>query len=142
VVLRGLRLFHAVLSLAQPLLKRIAIMKVLIAEDSDSVRFALRFAVESLGHEVVGLVCNGRQALEQYPAKRPDIVVMDVQMPDLDGLTCTSLLAKQDPPGRVLIVTGTRYDEQDARLAGAKGYLAKPFALEDLSRLLQIAATA
>ena len=117
-------------------------MRVLIAEDSESVRFALRLAVESLGHEVVGTVSNGQQVLEQYGQKHPDLVLMDVLMPELDGLACTSLLAQRDPQSRVLIVTGTRYTEEDARQAGAKGYLTKPFALVELGHLLHAVVAA
>ena len=99
-------------------------------------------AVESLGHEVVGTVCNGQQVLEQYGQKHPDLVLMDVLMPEMDGLTCTSLLAERDPLSRVLIVTGTRYTAEEARQAGAKGYLTKPFALAELGYLLDAALAA
>ena len=67
-------------------------MKVLIAEDAESVRFALRMAVQYLGHEVVGLATDGQDALDQFDHVHPDLVLMDVRMPGMDGLTCTGLL--------------------------------------------------
>ena len=76
-------------------------MKILIADDTDSVRFALRLALEYLGHEVVGFACDGHEAIEKYASMRPDLIVMDVRMPRMDGLTCTSLLSKADPSAKV-----------------------------------------
>jgi len=113
-------------------------MKVLIAEDSRSVQFALRMAVEALGHEVVGVVNNGQEAIDRYPQTHPDLVLMDLVMPGMDGLSCTSQLTEQDPTVRVLVLTGSRYDENDARKAGAKGYLNKPFELAELDQQLQM----
>jgi len=108
-------------------------MKVLIAEDIESVRMALRLAVEHLGHEVVGCVTNGREALEQYDSKRPEMVLMDVRMPQMDGLTATSELAKRDPGAKVVIVTATRTTKAEAHEVGARGYVEKPFAMADLA---------
>jgi len=67
---------------------------------------------------------------------------MDVIMPEMDGLLCTTLLARENPSARVLIMSGDRYNDEDARRVGAKGYLAKPFGLVELGRLLQVAAAA
>jgi two-component system chemotaxis response regulator CheY len=110
-------------------------MKVMIAEDTDSVRFALRLAMEHLGHEVVALAANGEEVLQKYQEARPQCILMDVRMPLLDGLTCTSLLAKYDPDAWVVIVTGGRLTETEAREAGARALVEKPF---DLSRLEQV----
>jgi CheY-like chemotaxis protein len=108
-------------------------MRVLIAEDSESVRYALRLALEYFGHQVVALTGNGEETLEAYQRERPDVVLMDVRMPLLDGLRCTELLAQRDPNARVVIVTGGRATEQDARRAGARAWLEKPFELEELN---------
>jgi two-component system chemotaxis response regulator CheY len=117
-------------------------MKVLIAEDTDSVRFALRLAMEYLGHEVVGLAVDGQEVLETYSSKHPEIVLMDVRMPRMDGLTCTSLLAKQDPNVKVVIVTGGRTTENEAREAGARGFVEKPFEISQLRDLIRSLAAA
>lgn len=115
-------------------------MRVLIAEDSESVRYALRLAMEYFGHQVVAMTCNGEETLEVYRRERPEVVLMDVRMPLLDGLRCTELLARQDPNARVVIVTGGRISEQDARRAGARALLEKPFELEELNAVVQQAA--
>ena len=116
-------------------------MKVLIAEDTDSVRAALRWAMEYLGHEVVGVACDGEDALEKYAQTQPEVVLMDVRMPRMDGLTCTSMLAKRHPDAKVIVVTGGRTTENQAREAGAHGIVEKPFEIAQLRFVLsQLAA--
>jgi len=111
-------------------------MKVLIADDTDSVRFALRLALEYLGHEVIGFAADGQEAIQKNAAMHPELIVMDVRMPRMDGLTCTALLSKNDPNIRVVIVTGSRTTESEAREAGARGFLEKPFDVSDLDRAI------
>jgi DNA-binding NarL/FixJ family response regulator len=117
-------------------------MKVLIAEDTESVRFALRLAVEFLGHEVVGMARDGAEALAEYKSKQPELVLMDARMPNMDGLTCTSLLAQQDPQAKIVIVTGGRATEREARQAGARAYVEKPFDLWHLGNVMHSLARA
>jgi DNA-binding NarL/FixJ family response regulator len=117
-------------------------MKVMIADDTDSVRFALRLALEYLGHEVVGFAADGHEAIEKYGSMHPDLIVMDVRMPRMDGLTCTALLSKTDPSARVVVVTGSRTTESEAREAGARGFLEKPFDVTDLDRAIHVALAA
>lgn len=111
-------------------------MKILIAEDTDSIQFSLRLVMEYLGHEVVGIAMDGQEAIEKYWQARPEVVLMDVQMPRMDGLTCTTLLSKSDPRARVVIVTGGKATETQAREAGAHGFIEKPFDLADLNRAI------
>jgi len=111
-------------------------MKVLIAEDTDSVCFALRLAMEHLGHEVVATATDGEEALREYERLHPELVIMDVRMPLMDGLTCTAKLAEQDPKAKVVIITGGRTTEKDAVGAGARGFVEKPFGLDELGRLI------
>jgi two-component system chemotaxis response regulator CheY len=117
-------------------------MKILIAEDTESVRCALRMVMEYLGHEVVGLAADGEDALEKYELVRPELVLMDVRMPRMDGLTCTSLLAKRDPGAKVLIVTAGRVTAGEAREAGACGFVEKPFGVTELQEAIHASAAA
>ena len=110
-----------------PSAKSTSTMKVLIADDTDSVRFALRLVLEHLGHEVIGFATNGQDAIDKCAHMHPDLVVMDVRMPLMDGLTCTTLLSKSSPQAKVVIVTGSRTTELEAREAGARGFVEKPF---------------
>jgi len=110
-------------------------MKILVADDTDSVRFALRMALEYLGHEVVGFATNGEETIKKFETTQPELVVMDVRMPVMDGLTCTSLLAKNHQ-AKVVVVTGGRTTESQAREAGASGFIEKPFDVFDLDRAI------
>ncbi len=112
-------------------------MRVLIVEDTDSVRFAMRLAMEHLGHEVVAIATDGVDALQKYEAVRPDVVVMDVRMPRMDGLTCAQALLKQyGPATKIVIVTAGRTVQQEALVAGARAFVEKPFALADLDQAI------
>lgn len=117
-------------------------MRVLIAEDTDSVRFALRMLMEHLGHQVVGVATDGQDALDKYEHAKPDVVLMDVRMPRMDGLTCTSRLAQQDPRARIVILTAGRATEADARQAGARAFVEKPFDLHELNAVIHSVAVA
>lgn len=116
-------------------------MKVMIAEDSDSVRFALRMAVEYLGHEVVSVAADGEQAVRAFTESHPEIVLMDVRMPVMDGLTCTARLHSLDPRAMIVVVTAGRTTASQARAAGAAGFVEKPFDLSALGRVIANLAT-
>ena len=112
-------------------------MKALIVEDTDSVQYALRLALEFLGHEVVAVANDGQDALQKYDAVRPDFVMMDGRMPNMDGLTATTkLLTEHDPDARVVIVTGGRSTEIDASGVGARAFIEKPFELDYLDSVI------
>jgi two-component system chemotaxis response regulator CheY len=98
--------------------------------------------MEYLGHEVVGIASDGQEALETYAHVHPEVVLMDVRMPRMDGLTCTSLLAKQDPNAKVVILTGGRTSEHEAMEAGARGFVEKPFEIDQLDQLIHSLAAA
>jgi two-component system, chemotaxis family, chemotaxis protein CheY len=114
-------------------------MKVLVAEDIDSVRYTIQLVLEHLGHEVVGFAVDGRETIEKYKSMHPELVLMDVGMPLMDGLTCMSELAKSDPKAKVVIVTGGRTTESEALEAGARGFVEKPFAISELDRAIHTA---
>ena len=117
-------------------------MKILIADDTDSVRFALRLVLEHLGHEVIGFATNGQDAIDKCASMHPELVMMDVRMPVIDGLTCTSMLSKSSPKSKVVIVTGSRTTETEAREAGARGFVEKPFDVRELDRAINGALAA
>jgi len=125
-----------------PSAKLIPTMKVLIADDTDSVRFALRLVLEHLGHEVIGYATNGQDAIDKCASMKPELIVMDVRMPLIDGLTCTTMLSKSSPDSKVVIVTGSRTTESEARDAGARGFVEKPFDMRELDRAITCALAA
>ncbi|MGH2989260.1 MAG: response regulator [Solirubrobacterales bacterium] len=109
--------------------------RVLIADDDDLMRFGL---VELLSGdsstEIVGEASTGREAVERTRRLDPDVVVMDVRMPDLDGIDATRELARAAPRARVLILTTFEQDDYifGALRAGASGFLLKRTRPEEL----------
>jgi two-component system response regulator AlgR len=112
-------------------------MKVLICDDEALARERLaRFLKEMDGYEIVGEAENGRDALEQAEATAPDIVLLDLRMPVMDGLACAEKLAQLPEPPAVIFCTA--YDEHAlaAFQVQAVGYLLKPVRRELLAEAL------
>ena len=102
-------------------------IRVLIADDHSVVREGLRTILERAGFVVVGEAANGREAETLTQQLRPDVVLLDIRMPDVDGLTALARIKEQVPETRVLILTtytNPGYLAQ-AIVAGATGYLTK-----------------
>lgn len=120
-------------------------VRILLVDDQALVRVGFRLILESEpDFEVVGEAEDGARAIEAVRALRPDVTLMDIQMPVLDGLAATrELLAADDPPhSRVLILTTFERDEYvfDALRAGASGFLLKNASPEDLIDAVRIVA--
>ncbi|MGW0294028.1 response regulator [Streptomyces tuirus] len=105
-------------------------VRVLLADDQTLVREAFAMLVESARDmEVVGQAATGRQAVELARGARPDLVVMDIRMPDLDGIEATRLIAADEDLAGVRVLVLTTYDTDEniveALRAGASGFLVK-----------------
>ncbi|ACZ30656.1 two component transcriptional regulator, LuxR family [Xylanimonas cellulosilytica DSM 15894] len=103
-------------------------VSVLVVDDQDLVRAGFRLILERAGIEVLGEAADGAQAVEQVAALRPDVVLMDVRMPHLDGIEATRrILARAGTAVRVIVLTTFDLDEYvyGAIRAGASGYLLK-----------------
>ncbi len=115
-------------------------IKVVIADDDPLTRLDLRHSLEGLGLRVLGEAEDGRQALSLARALRPDLMILDIMMPQMDGLE-TARLARSEHLAAVVLLTG--YAEEDmvakADAAGVLAYLRKPFRPEDLGPALAIA---
>lgn len=112
-------------------------IRVLLADDQTLVRAAFAMLVESApGMEVVGQAGTGRQAVELARSARADLVVMDLRMPDLDGIEATRLIAADEDLAGVKVLVLTTYDTDDhvveALRAGASGFLVKDTRPADL----------
>ncbi|MFJ4926182.1 response regulator [Streptomyces sp. NPDC088736] len=112
-------------------------IRVLLADDQTLVREAFAMLVESAPDmQVVGQAATGREAVEAARVARPDVVIMDIRMPDLDGIEATRLIAADDDMAGVRVLVLTTYDSDDhvvpALQAGASGFLVKDTRPADL----------
>ena len=120
-------------------------MRLLIVDDSNMIRTRISRVVQSGGLKGVvlaGLARNGAEALRIARAVRPDVVTMDLTMPEMDGIECITALLKFDPSVSILVVSALS-DKSTAIQAlklGARGFVAKPFTDEELQiALLDVA---
>lgn len=114
--------------------------RIVIAEDDDVTRRDLRETLEGLGYLVVGEVRDGRSAASLAQELKPDIVIMDIQMPGMDGIDAASLLTRERI-APVLLLTAY-YDKakvERAKEAGVIAYLVKPFRESDLEPAIEVA---
>lgn len=109
-------------------------LNVLVVDDSMLAVQVLKSALEELGHKVVKTAGTGAAALVAYKACNPDVVTMDITMPDMDGIVATDKLMKAYPDARVIMVTSHTQKGMvmDALKAGAKGYILKPIKTDKL----------
>jgi len=113
-------------------------MRVMVCDDEKLARDRLvRLVSDIEGIDVVAEAGNGREALEQAQASRPDVVLMDIRMPDMDGIEAAQHLLKSDTPPAVIFCTA--YDEHalQAFKVHAVDYLLKPVSRDDLANALQ-----
>jgi response regulator NasT len=115
-------------------------IRVLIAEDEALIRLDLKEMLEEEGYTVVGEAGDGQQAVEQARELRPDLVILDIQMPVLDGLSAAEQIAgARIAPVIVLTAFSQRELVERARDAGAMAYLVKPFSKNDLVPAIEVA---
>ncbi len=114
-------------------------MKVLVVDDSSGIRTKLARLLGELGHTVVGEASNGFEAIELYRRLVPELVTMDIVMPECDGLTALTEIIKSFPQAKVVMVTSaaTRSNIQLAQEKGAVGFIVKPFEKEKLTELFK-----
>ena len=107
-------------------------LKILVADDEDNIRRILETRLVMLGHEVT-LAENGAQALEHFRASEPDVVVLDVMMPELDGFAVTERIrAQSEVPIILLTALGDVADRITGLQLGADDYMVKPFSPKEL----------
>jgi DNA-binding NarL/FixJ family response regulator len=117
-------------------------MRVLIADDHPLFREGLEALLVARGIEVVGQARTGREAVELTCQLRPDVVLMDLSMPELNGLAATRLISASDAASRVVILTASEDDADlfEAIKSGAQGYLLKNVSSAELFHQLDAAA--
>jgi two-component system chemotaxis response regulator CheY len=104
-------------------------MNILVVDDSPIITRKLTMMIELLGYKVIKTAANGRDAVAAYSACRPDVVTMDITMPEMDGIEATRLIIGEFPDAKIIMVTSHGQEKMviNALKAGAKGYVLKPF---------------
>lgn len=115
-------------------------IRVIVADDESIIRMDLREMLTNLGYLVVGEVGDGRSAVNLSRELRPDIVIMDIKMPDMDGIEAAKIMTEEKIAPVLLL---TAFSQQDlierAREAGVAGYIVKPFRESDLAPAIEVA---
>ena len=102
---------------------------VLIVDDAAFMRLSIKNMLEKNGYTVVGEAENGLVAVQKYSELKPNIVTMDITMPEMDGLTALKTIRMMDPNASIVMLSamGQQAMVKDAVLLGAKGFVVKPF---------------
>lgn len=116
--------------------------RVLITDDALFMRVTLKNMLTKSGYEVVGEASNGRESVEMYKSLKPDLVTMDITMPEMDGISAVREIKQFDTNAKVIMCTamGQKNMVMEAVQAGAKDFIVKPFqpdkVLESVQKLI------
>lgn len=110
--------------------------RVLIVDDAALMRMMIKKIIASRGYEVVGEAENGPKAVELYKKLRPNVAIIDIAMPEMDGIEVVKAIRQFDPRANIIVCSAvvTKTAVEEAFRAGAKSFIAKPFRKD---RLLQ-----
>ena len=103
--------------------------RILLVDDAVFMRMKLKDILEKNGYEVVGEAQSGVEAIEKYMSEKPDLVTMDITMPEMDGVTALKKIKEFDPKAKVIMCSamGQQSMVMDAIQAGAIDFIVKPF---------------
>lgn len=103
--------------------------RVLIVDDAAFLRMTIKRMLEAHGHSMAAEAENGIVAVEKYKESKPDVVLLDITMPELDGIAALQLIMKVDPNAKVIICSAVGQQERVAQAiqCGAKDFIVKPF---------------
>lgn len=107
---------------------RRASFRFLVVDDSEFARRNLNKILASFGGEAAGFAANGREAIEQYVRLKPDVVFMDITMPEMEGVEAVQKIMTRDSQAKIVMVSSNGYQEiiKAAIASGAKHFLTKP----------------
>ncbi len=116
-------------------------IRILVADDQFMVREGIKILLEPMDEiKIIGFAENGREVLDLVKQENPDIILLDIEMPEIDGLTLTKQISTDFPEIKVIILSthlGTEYVAKALDL-GAKGYISKSAVTQDLSLSIQL----
>ena len=117
-------------------------LRVLIADDDGLTLMALRKALMGMGHQVVGEAADGEQTLELARVTSPDLAILDIRMPKMEGIEAARLLQQQRPTPVIMLSAHTESGlGSEAAGAGAHAYIVKPFTSEQIKLAIELALT-
>jgi two-component system chemotaxis response regulator CheY len=119
------------------------LFSVLIVDDAAFMRLAIKNALEKNGFEVVADARNGREGIEKYIEFHPDIVTMDITMPDMTGIEALKKIKEIDPAAKVVMISAMGQEQmvKEAIISGAKNFIVKPYKEEHITQtLLKVAS--
>ncbi len=120
-----------------------SMIKVLIADDQELIRESLKIVLQTKENiEVTDAVENGQEVIKSIRKKLPDVILMDVRMPKMDGVQCTKIIKENYPAIKIIILTTFDDDEYvyNALKYGASGYLLKGISLDELVKSIRLVA--
>lgn len=113
--------------------------RVLVVDDTNFMRKMMADCLKQSGHAVAGEAGNGREAIQMYEQLRPDLVIMDLTMPEMNGIDAIKEILAIDSQAVILVCSASNQQDMifDAMEAGAKGYIMKPFNPERLEEIIK-----
>lgn len=113
-------------------------VRILVTDDAAFMRMQLKDMLTKLGHEVVGEAENGQVAIERYESLRPDLVTMDITMPEMNGIDAVKAIKKDHPEARIIMCSAMGQSSMvlEAIQSGASDFLVKPFTKERIEETL------
>jgi two-component system chemotaxis response regulator CheY len=114
-------------------------LSCLIVDDSAFARFHLKRLMDSFDNFIASEAANGSEAISEYKRLRPDIVLMDIVMPGIEGVETVRRICEADPTARVIMISSVSYREKvdEALAAGAKWFIPKPVTTDQLKRAIE-----
>jgi two-component system chemotaxis response regulator CheY len=112
--------------------------RILIVDDSAVSRKKLRAVIQSAHHEIVGEACGGAEASKKYEELKPELVTMDITMPDIDGIAVLKKIIEGHPDAKVVMITALGKADKilEALNAGARNYITKPYEDDQIIRAI------
>lgn len=117
-------------------------IKLMIVDDSLLIRKKIERIHDREKYDLIGHATDGRHAIDLFNELRPDLITMDLTMPNIDGIECIDRIIEVDPEVNILVISALSDEATGIRALekGASGFLMKPFTEDDLSEALEIAS--
>jgi len=108
--------------------------RIMVVDDSRVMEMSMETMLEDTDYEIASYCRNGPEAIERYAEVAPDIVTMDILMPEMDGLETARIILEEHPEARIVMLSSLAYDDtiDEAARIGAKAFVFKPFDQENL----------